>query len=463
MRKITSKVNSAVVMMVMVMAMAGLAVLSRANATPGATGSADRGRIANLAEIAASNLRFIENSQVKKADGVYVPGEWRTQVHSSPVAVIMGIGDLLKGEEEPSAFTTSTMINQLVSIYQDHPEFKRIPAMIERALPSVERFREGVLYNFYPATIWRGVRVHQAATMTLSPLWIGDTNVPEDADTTSVTYTAKYLNSQLNSKVGGKKFSVPTAVLKSFKTYRDLKREPHYYNADQRMYNTGAFLTWQMNEKDPRMPRFWFAQPEEGVRIPFNDNDVDCVVNINVLRMLALTGNSRLPGRNKACGVLGYVVNSQDYAKCGIYYPNTYNFHYSASLMDASGETCLRPYADQMVLFILKNRAADGGWYNHDNYHVDDRIHATAFAMLGLAQFGQANDARVRKALASGSKFLMSRVKRSQAGNLYWEGEVFFTATAIARSLIDWKNDSFTTAVALSALLKADKILSGQP
>ena len=30
------------------------------------------------------------------------------------------------------------------------------------------------------------------------------------------------------------------------------------------------------------MPRFWFAQPEDGVRIPFNDNDVDCIVNINV-------------------------------------------------------------------------------------------------------------------------------------------------------------------------------------
>ncbi len=287
MRNLTSKVK-------MMMALVGVAASAAQ-----ATGHSPQTRIANLPEIAASNLRFIENSQVKKADGVYVPGEWRTQVHSSPVAVILGIGDFLKGEEEPSAFTTSTMINQLVSLYKDHPEFTQIPPMIARALPSVERFREGVLYNFYPATIWRGVRVHQAATMTLSPIWIGDTNVPEDADTTSVTYTAKYYNAQLT----GKKFEVPRGVLKSFATYRDLKREPHYYNADQRMYNTGAFLTWQMNETDPRMPRFWFAQPEEGVRIPFNDNDVDCVVNIHVLKMLALTGNSRLKGRDKACGV----------------------------------------------------------------------------------------------------------------------------------------------------------------
>jgi hypothetical protein len=452
MRKVTSKIRSAALLL---MTLTGVVYASNANATGNSGGS----RIANLSEIATLNLRFIANSQVKKADGVYVPGEWRTQVYSSPVAVVLGIGDLLKGEEEPSAFTTSTMVNQLMSLYKDHPEFKQIPPMIARALPSVERFREGVLYNFYPPKIWRGVRVHQAATMTLSPIWIGDSNVPEDADTSSVTYTAKFFSAQL----AGKKFAIPPAVLKSFKTYRDLKREPHYYNADMRMYNTGAYLTWQMNENDPRMPRFWFAQPEEGARIPFNDNDVDCVVNINVLKMLALTGNSRLPGRDKACGLLGYVVNSEGYAKCGIYYPNTYNFHYSASLMDASGETCLRPYADQMVSFILKNRGADGGWYNQDNYHVDDRVHATAFAMLGLAQFGQASDARVRNALASGSKFLMSRLKRSQAGNLYWEGEVFFTATAIARSLIDWKNDSFTTAVSLSALLKADKVLAGQP
>ena len=51
-------------------------------------------------------------------------------------------------------------------------------------------------------------------------------------------------------------------------------------------------------------------------------------------------------------------------------------------------------------------------------------------------------------------------MRRSTAGNLYWSGEVFFTATAIARSLIDWKNDSFTTLVALSALLNADKVLA---
>jgi hypothetical protein len=99
--------------------------------------------------------------------------------------------------------------------------------MIAKAMPSVERFRErGGLYNFYPPKIWRGVRVHQAATMTLAPIWIGDTNVPEDSDTTSVTYSAKLYANRILGRP--KSFEAPASVLKSFARYRDLDRDPHY-------------------------------------------------------------------------------------------------------------------------------------------------------------------------------------------------------------------------------------------
>jgi hypothetical protein len=422
---------------------------------PAAFADADPGeRIANLGDITQSALRFLGNIQVKKADGVYVPGEWKAEVYSSPVAVVIGVGDF-DGDEEPSAFTTGTIINQLALIYQDHPELSQIPPMLAAALPSLERFREGDLYNFYPPRIWHGVRVHQAATMALAPFWKGFTNIPEDADTTSVTYAARYFT----SRIAGQAFNLPADVPASFSRFRDLNREAQWYNRQQHMVNTGAFLTWQFDEKDPNMPRFYFAEPEEGKRIPFNDNDVDCIVNLNVLRMLALTGNSAIAGHDSSCGLMAYVVLSKDYAACGMYYPNTYYFPYEASLVDKAGDHCLSPYVPKMLDYVLHSRYSDGGWSNRDNVH-NDRIQATAFSVYTLAHFGDARSPEIRSALAAGSKFLVAQSMRSTTGNVYWPGEVFFTATAIARSQVDWKSNAFTTALVLSALLEADKALN---
>ncbi len=416
-------------------------------------------RVRSLAQIANSNLKFIANSQVKRPDGIYVAGEWRAQIYASLFPIIIGVGNPFDSDEEPSAFTTGSIMNQLALIYRDHPEFQQIPPMLVKALPSIERFREGDLYNFYPPRIWRGVRVHQTASMMLAPHWKGFTNVPEDADTTAVSYTARFYSEKV---LKGKKLNLPPGTLKSYSRFRDLKREPHSINLEMRMVNTGAFLTWQYDENDPRRPKEFFAEPEEGKRIPFKTNDVDCIVNLNVLRLLSLTDHSNIKGRAQSCALMGYIVQSENYAKCGLYYPNTYNFHYSAALVDEAGESCMRPYGEQMVGYILKTLAADGGWYNLDNNQIGDRTHASAYALYALARFGAPGDSRVRRALADGSRFLLSRILRSQGGHLYWQGETFFTANGLGRALgsVDWKSDAFTTSIALGALLQADRALA---
>jgi hypothetical protein len=408
----------------------------------------------SMEEITQSTLGFIGKSQVKEHDGIYVPGEWKAQVYANAISEGLGIGETT-GNEEPSAFTTGSIMNQLAMIHEDHPELAQIPKIIEKATPSLDRFREGSLYNFYPAKFVNGVRVHQAASMRLTAMWIGFTNVPEDADTTSVSYTARHYADKLK----GKQTKVPESVFKSFSRFRDTNREPHWYNHGQRMINTGAFLTWQMDENDPRNATLQFADAEQGKRIPFKTNDVDCIVNLNALRMMALTGRSRTKGADETCGLMKYVIESEDYAKCGIYYPNTYNFAYSASLADKAGDKCLRTHTPKMVSFILKNQDRNGSWENKGNYESEDRVQATAYALHALTQFGDLRDKRVRAALENGSRFLKRRMQRTKAGLTYWPGETFFTATALARSVIDWKSDSYTTTLALSALLDADRAL----
>lgn len=405
-------------------------------------------------DVARSGLRFIEREQVQKSNGLYVAGEWPTLVRSSLIPVLVGVGRLDRAEHEPSAFSTASVTNELALIYQQNPRFTRIPAMIARAQPSFARYREGDLYNFYPPKIENGVRVHQPAAMSLLPMWKGFTNIPQDADTSSATWTARLYHHAIQ----GQSFNLPSAVTASFSRFRDVDRKAHYYNRQNGQKETGAFLTWQFNEKDPNMPRMYFAEPEAGVRIPFNRNDIDCVVNLNVLRLLALTKKQDIRGRRQSCEMLKTVVEREQYAGCGIYYPNTFNFAYSAAVADFAGETCLRPVASRIVRFILGRRHyPDGAWTNYGNLHSGDRVHATAFAMIALSRFGDFRDAEVRKAMNDGARFLLSEMKRSEGGDLFWPGEVFFTDTAVARSLIVWRSNSFTTAVAVAALLQAQK------
>lgn len=412
-----------------------------------------------LETLAQSGLRFIAKEQVKHTGSLYVQGEWPTWIESTLIPASVGVGKLFAREPEPSAFTTASVTNQLAQIYAQYPRFQQIPAMILKAQPSFERYREGALYNFYPPKMWKGVRVHQAAGMSLKPMWKGFTNIPQDADTTSTVYAARYYAHTL---AGAPNVRIPEEVLNSFALYRDLNRRSHYYN---RMYGdvtTGAFLTWQYDENNPEMPRYYFAEPEEGVRIPFNRNDIDCVVNFNVLRVLALNKRTDIPGRKKACEWLNKISSENQYATCGIYYPNTYNFAHSASLLDKAGESCLRPQANHMVKYIMRSRLSDGAWVNYRNSY-EDRVHSTAYAMLALARFGDFKDQNVRLAMKMGANFLYRAKSTSKEGDYYWKGEIFFTDTAIARALVNWRSHSFTTAVVIEALLEAHRKTGWQP
>lgn len=409
----------------------------------------------SVEQVVKSALQFVEREQVRQDGPLYLKGEWPTQIRTSLVPALVGVGRLGVDEDEPSAFSTASVVNELALIYQQHPRFKQIPAIIARAQPSFQRYREGDLYNFYPPKIVNGVRVHQPAAMTLTPMWKGFTNIPQDADTTSTTWAARFYHAAFQ----GQSLSLPKGVTSSFARFRDLDRRAHYYNRLNGQRETGAFLTWQYDENDPAMPRMYFAEPEAGVRIPFNRNDVDCIVNLNVLRTLALTKNRDVPGRRESCELMKEIMREGQYAGCGIYYPNTFNFAYTAAAVDMAGETCLRPEIPRMLGFILSRQRGDGGWLNDGNLHFGDRVHATAFAMIALARFADFQDARIRQAMDGGARFLLKEMRRSDRGDIYWPGEVFFTDTAIARSLIVWRSDAFTTAVAASALLQAQRRL----
>ncbi|CAN5526322.1 hypothetical protein BH10BDE1_BH10BDE1_15090 [soil metagenome] len=413
----------------------------------------------DLETVAFQSLDVVASEQVVKTNSIYEAGEWPTKIDSTLVPVLVGVGSAIGYDDEASAFTTSSVANELGAIYEAHPNFRnqkaiaQIPELIRRGVQSFKRYREGSLFNFYPARMWKGVRVRQPIDMHLASIWKGFTNVPQDADTSSSVFaTILY-----DAKLRGETFRIPDEAYASFDRYRDLNRQAHYYNRGEKRRNTGAYMTWQMNENAKEMPHYWFAEPNEGVRIPFNRNDVDCIVNLNVLRMRALADKTSDEGSKRSCDMINSMIQKSEHATCGIYYPNTYNMAFSSANLHAAGGSCIQTQRQrEMVDFILKGQSADGGWDNDRNIW-NDRIQSTAFAMTALLQFGDMRNQGTVSSLRYGVAFLLRSAKFTKAGQPYWDGEVFFTATAIARSLVVWRSTAFTTAVVANVLLKMRK------
>ncbi len=408
----------------------------------------------NIPALVASNVQYVANDQKHADDFIYEVGEWPTHIYSTPMTVAFGIGKMITYNQEATAFTTASVMIQLATLYLENPEyqneFRAIPQLLEKAVPSLLRYRDKDLYNFYPPQMKNGVMVRQPTDMRLIQLWRGLANIPPDADTSSTVFSALSYNAILH----GQKFQMSEDSLTEFAKFRDINRRPHFYNRKQHQINTGAFLTWLLDENDRQMPRAIFAPVEAGERIPFRINDIDCVVNLNVLRMLNLQKATKLEGHDEACAFINDVVKKNQMASCGIYYPNTFNLGFSAAQVQAIGETCLQESRkSELVEKILKMQSEDGAWDNDRNFW-NDRIQSTAFAMITLFEFGDLKDQRIEASLRFATIYLLGQVRRSPEGFFYWPEEVFFTATALVRSLIVWKSNSYTTLIAAEALMK---------
>ncbi|MGZ6432869.1 MAG: hypothetical protein ACXWRE_06020, partial [Pseudobdellovibrionaceae bacterium] len=183
-----------------------------------------------------SALKHLEDSQVK-SQGVYEVGEWPTEVTSILLPSLVGAGRWGHPYPEATVFAAATVTNLLNSIYKDSPEFTQLPPMIEKAIGGFGGFYEKPFFNYYPRKNYKGVWVRGPRSMPLPPYLQGLANIPPDADTNSVTYLALQV-------------PVPEKVISAFSRFRDQNRKSHPYNRRYGNINTGAFMTWLMDEND---------------------------------------------------------------------------------------------------------------------------------------------------------------------------------------------------------------------
>jgi hypothetical protein len=412
----------------------------------------------SLQEIALSALEYSFKDQVASADKNYLPGEFRTKIQSTLVPALVGVGKAFGQDDEATAFTTASVVNILGPVYLRHPElkntetFKKIPLVIASAVKTFSRYKSGNTYNFYPPKVLdNGQIVRRPIDMTLFPLWFGFTNIPNDSDSTSAILTSLLYDGAVNAS----KQPVDINALNEFSVHLDLNRNPMYYNRFEKRIKTGAFMTWLLNERDPNMPRFFFAESEAGARIPFNKNDVDCVVNANILKLLALAKRST-PGDSSACEMLNDMIARDESSSCGIYYPNTYNLGYALAGIKANGGQCLKKENESnLITKLINEQTAEGSWINENIWK--DPVLSTTFAMTALLEFGDLNELPVRRAAFYGIHFLLKSARiKNQLIN--WPEDNFFTATAIARSLIMWRSKAFTNASIAAVLLRFHQI-----
>lgn len=418
----------------------------------------------SLDVVIQKSLNFIEDSQKKQNEDLYFKGEWPVEMRSYFLPALLGVGKLFaRPVDEPTSFATASISNLLAGIYFEDPKYQQIKPMITQGLSSIEsNYKTGDIYSYYTEMDYKGTTVRgPRAGNEYVPKYIqGLTNIPPDADTTSVTYTAQYFDQLMNGK---QIQSVPQSALDTFSTFRDLNRTPHYYNKLDGISNSGAFMTWFIDEKSKAVPQGVFDKPDKGARIPFNYNDVDCVVNGNVLRMLSLTKNQNQAGYKESCEVLNYSIENDLQSQCGIYYPNSYAVFFTLSNAYVSGASCLEASRKKSIKIILENQNFDdGSWSNDPGIGRTDTVQSTALAVIALMNYTQNQDLRYDHAVRTAVRYLVSEGRKKSDSQLYWSGEVFFSAVAQARNTVLWRSDAYTTALVTLALVKSQNYLKGR-
>jgi len=412
-----------------------------------------------LNQIAEKSLQYAISTQITTTNHQhYVYGEFPTTIKSTLVPVLAGVGKLFGEDQEASAFTTASVLNVLAQTYLDFPYLQKtsspiseIPKVIQNGVQSFERYSAGETYNFYPPYVDKnGHKQRRPIDMKVLPFWFGFTNIPNDADTSSVALTAQLFNAKINHT----NFKISQKALNEFSRYRDIDRTPMFYNKSQNRSHTGAFMTWLYDENNPNMPRFYFAGPDKGERIPFNRNDVDCIVNANVLKMSSLSGQSNFSGTKESCSMINDMIARDEHASCGIYYPNTFNLAFAMASAEKAGNKCLTDDSKKLMIdkILSLQDGYTGAWTNDKNIWQDP-ILSTAFALSALIHYGNKNETRIYYALLYGTHYLLKELQTDN--NIYkWEADNFFTATAIARSLVMWRSEAYTNAIVSHVLLK---------
>lgn len=456
----------------------------------------------NLETYIEGSLNYLEDSQVKKTVGTEeFKGEWPSYMKLNKKT--LKLGNAGKIAKDSNSFTSSSIMSSLSEVMALRPQYaKKITPMLESAIPQLMTYKVGDAFGFWPVLdrsahlTKKGKapdKVRRPNNFYLRDSFINNaSNVPEDADDTAMAYVALAKIQKLNdSKLYPHKVEIPTSIKAIFDKYRDTKRNSiHYYNVlHGGHHKNGSYLTWFGKEKI-FTPLSWIPIGHKERYIPYGANEVDCVVNTNVLYALATFGEMDAEGAKASCDFINKAIEKKEFAHCGLYYPNRYHFHYTASRALNNGASCLDKSYDLLLNDLLENQTADGSletprpaeWTlkfltvingmevgdpkDHCNYEDTswlstydpyDRLQSTVNGAYSLMElYPKASPIQKKKILAAMEKnvaFLMKNAVKD-GNKVSWKGGIFFAGGTLVRDDLNWHSDSYTTSMVTELLVK---------
>ena len=405
-----------------------------------------------------SAMDYLVATQTTGAEG-YDPGQWKSQV-TSTLPSFIGVGKDGIPFEEPSAFVAGSVANILAEMYFLKPFDARVPEVLHKTIGGFQPYEWGAVYHFYPPALYQGLPIRNPRHMFLKLRFQGFADTPPDNDTTAVSFLTQAYSEAIdrNEPLTRSDFRLGRDSLALMTEYRDENRvKPHTYNRIHGWVDTGAYLTWIWDETNPNSPRYWLAHPDQGTRIPFNVNDVDCIVNANMLKLLSVSHQTQAPGFESSCHYLNEVVAREGFFSCGMYYPSIYLLPYTLAVAHHGGLSCADESREHLLKYVIQKQRPDGWWAN-DPHARPDYVQSTAWAVNTVMMLGNPHDPDQRKRVQQALRNLLSQGLRDSAGRLYWKGEVFYAATFIARRPVVWRSDAYTTASVIRALQYADQV-----
>ncbi len=428
-------------------------------------------------------IHYLQSAQYQKTDSLsfHFRGEWLATMELENNFLLLG--GKAKKHEDSNCFTVGTIYNALARVYLIDSSRKEILEMLDLSFPRITSYKINKHYNFWnllppqmqlhkfrPANAQKLVR--RPTNFPLTNRFVNKAaNIMEDADDTSIGYTAEYYHSILHPSDSTLLKSEEIAPI--FDRYRDLERaNRHWYNHTTGFdNNTGAFLTWFGEEyhfrnwnifKDMFHNMFHFlpftqAFPYlEKPYMPFGSNDMDVVVNANILQLLSLL-NQKSKGSKSSVAYIERKVLKQKFDFAAAYYPNRYSIGYAISQAWKSGEKGLQKSMDACVQFIRENQKSDGSWNSRKSINNGDCIQSTVYAVSTLLQSDMQTIKKHRCEMERGIQFLLSNAI-NQEDRIHWNGGVFFSGGTVVRKSLFWKSDALTTALIIELLVNWQKI-----
>jgi hypothetical protein len=426
-------------------------------------------------------LGYLEKSQIKTTtENKTFAGEWPAYMHMTNAFVLLGKSEKYR---DSNCFNMTGVFNALAEAYLQDTSQLEIKNMLKKAYPELLSYRKDSLFNFWkllPANrdLSRktnnpeGLLVRRPTHYKLKTRFINNAaNVAFDNDDTSMGNLSLYYY----SKIFGENHD-QNASYAAFDKYLDSNRKAyHWHNYLVKIpKESGAFLTWQGNEREFRSWSFFkaamhnlvfylpasIANPRPFVPyIPWGANDIDAVVNANILTYLGTTQqleNSK--GRKGAERLINYQLNRGRWSRAGMYYPNKYHFHYAVSRSMLAGKDKISAKGQTILSHLLNTQFPDGHFESRRKVNKKDILQSTVYGLTSLLNFKELGYNVPKDRIDLTMNYLLKH--QNEDGS--WNGGVFFSGGTVVRNVLHFKSEAYTTSLMVLAMNKWAHFSSAQ-